>query len=160
MFYASQAWEGKSYTFSVSVQVQCCFTSTETIRTVKDREPRTATWTLTQHLSSDCLGIVIIISVSISIAADFSFGLDWHGTHPSMSVCMKCDTWLAFCESPYTFFVHVFIQVAIAIHTHFESTCCNDNLVQTFLDIIWHCDVPVLKWFSEKCSEETFLHIS
>ena len=32
------------------VQVECCFTSTETVRTV--REPRTATWTFTQLLSS------------------------------------------------------------------------------------------------------------
>ena len=32
--------------------VQCCFPSTETIRTIKDGEPRTATSTLTQLLSS------------------------------------------------------------------------------------------------------------
>ena len=30
----------------------CCFTSTETIRTIKDGESRTATSTFTQHLSS------------------------------------------------------------------------------------------------------------
>ena len=34
-------------------QVQCCFTSTETIRTIRDGEPRTATSTFTQLLSSD-----------------------------------------------------------------------------------------------------------
>ena len=34
------------------VQVQCCFTSTETTRTVSDGEPRTATSTFTQLLSS------------------------------------------------------------------------------------------------------------
>ena len=33
--------------------VQCCFTSTETVGTIRDREPRTATSTLTQLLSSD-----------------------------------------------------------------------------------------------------------
>ena len=27
--------------------VQCCFTSTETVRTIMDGEPRTATWTFT-----------------------------------------------------------------------------------------------------------------
>ena len=32
--------------------VQCCFTSTETIRTIRDGEPRTATSTFTQLLSS------------------------------------------------------------------------------------------------------------
>ena len=36
-------------------QVQCCFTSTETIRTMKDGEPRTAISTFTQLLSSECL---------------------------------------------------------------------------------------------------------
>ena len=35
------------------VQVQCCFTSLETIRTIRDGEPRTATSTFTQLLSSD-----------------------------------------------------------------------------------------------------------
>ena len=32
----------------------CCFTSTETIRTIRDGEPRTATSTFTQLLSSEC----------------------------------------------------------------------------------------------------------
>ena len=35
------------------IQVQCCFTSTETIRTIRDGEPRTATSTFTQLLSSE-----------------------------------------------------------------------------------------------------------
>ena len=35
------------------VQVQCCFTSTETVRTIRDGEPRTSTSTFTQRLSSD-----------------------------------------------------------------------------------------------------------
>ena len=35
-----------------SVVLQCCFTSTETIRTVKDREPRMAASTFTQLLRS------------------------------------------------------------------------------------------------------------
>ena len=34
------------------VQVQCCFISTEAIRTIRDREPRTATSTFSQLLSS------------------------------------------------------------------------------------------------------------
>ena len=37
---------------SSHVQVQCCFTSTETIRTIRDREPRTATSTFTQRMRS------------------------------------------------------------------------------------------------------------
>ena len=32
---------------------RCCFTSTETVRTIKDGEPRTSTSTLTQPLSSE-----------------------------------------------------------------------------------------------------------
>ena len=34
----------------MQVQVQCCFTSTETTRTIRDGEPRTATLTFTQLL--------------------------------------------------------------------------------------------------------------
>ena len=54
-------WSGKSTavvctTLSVprrlSTSVQCRFTSTETVRTVRDGEPRTATLTFTQLLSS------------------------------------------------------------------------------------------------------------
>ena len=37
---------------ALQVQVQCCFTSTETIRTVRDWKPRTATSTFTQLLNS------------------------------------------------------------------------------------------------------------
>ena len=37
---------------SADIQVQGCFTSTETIRTIRDGEPRTATSTFTQLLSS------------------------------------------------------------------------------------------------------------
>ena len=43
-------------TFNLLLQassVHCCFTSTETIRTIRDGEPRTATSTFTQLLSSD-----------------------------------------------------------------------------------------------------------
>ena len=35
-------------------QVQCCLTSTETIRTIRDWEPRTATSAFTKILSSEC----------------------------------------------------------------------------------------------------------
>ena len=35
--------------------VQCCFTSTETVRTIRDGEPRTATSIFTQLLSSEIL---------------------------------------------------------------------------------------------------------
>ena len=42
---------------SASVRIQCCFTSTESVRTVtvRDGEPRTATSTFTQLLSSEIL---------------------------------------------------------------------------------------------------------
>ena len=38
---------------SEKATVQCCFTSTETIRTIRDGEPRTATSTFTQLLTSE-----------------------------------------------------------------------------------------------------------
>ena len=38
----------------IRVQVRCCFTSTETIRTIRIGEPRTSTSTFTQLLISDC----------------------------------------------------------------------------------------------------------
>ena len=37
----------------LQVRVQCCFTSTETVRTIRDGEPRTSTSTFTQLLNSD-----------------------------------------------------------------------------------------------------------
>ena len=37
------------------LSVQCCFTSTEALGTIRDGEPRAATWALTQLLSSDAL---------------------------------------------------------------------------------------------------------
>ena len=51
--------DGRSYSsmdygtpHKLRMYVQCCFTSTETVRTVRDGEPRTATSTFTQLLSS------------------------------------------------------------------------------------------------------------
>ena len=42
------------------VQVQCCcFTCTKTIRTIRDREPRTATSTFTQLLNSEATRYVL-----------------------------------------------------------------------------------------------------
>ena len=41
-----------SFGLHLLVQVPCCFTYTETIRTIRDMEPRTATSTFTQLLSS------------------------------------------------------------------------------------------------------------
>ena len=38
---------------ALRIQVQCCFTCTETIRTIRDREPSTSTSTFTQLLSCE-----------------------------------------------------------------------------------------------------------
>ena len=51
----------------IQVQVQCCFTSTETIRTTRDGEPRTATFT--QLLSSDIL-ITLYPSIQCQVIED------------------------------------------------------------------------------------------
>ena len=50
------------------VQVQCCFTSTETVRTIRDGEPRTATSTFTRALwRYSLVAVVIVRSVSIVV---------------------------------------------------------------------------------------------
>ena len=57
--------------------VQCCFTSTETLRTIRDGEPRTATSTFTQLLSSDrslaqfCFPSTEIIRLIRGLCPDF-----------------------------------------------------------------------------------------
>ena len=64
----------------VQVQVQCCFTSTETVRTIKDGEPRTATSTFTQLLNSDVTStetIRLIRDGKDSVSDD--------------SVCLECE---------------------------------------------------------------------
>ena len=45
---------------------RCCFTSTETVRTVRDREPKTATLTFTQLLSSESLLLSLIIKCCLT----------------------------------------------------------------------------------------------
>ena len=45
---------------SWDVQVQSCFTSTETIRTIRDVESRTATSTFTQFLSSEAQSSMLL----------------------------------------------------------------------------------------------------
>ena len=39
-------------------QVRCCFMSTETVRTIRDREARMATSTFTQLLGSEAYNLV------------------------------------------------------------------------------------------------------
>ena len=50
------------------VQVQCCFTSTQAVRTIRDGDPRTATLTFTRALWRHSLvAVVIVRSVSIVV---------------------------------------------------------------------------------------------
>ena len=42
--------------------VLCCFTSTESVRTIRDGEPRTSTSTFTLHLSSEILQFNVALS--------------------------------------------------------------------------------------------------
>ena len=54
----------------VQVQFQCCFTSTETVWTIRDsvREPRTATSSFTQHLSSDWVhGLKVFLNINACV---------------------------------------------------------------------------------------------
>ena len=48
-------------------RLQCCFTSTETIRTVRDGEPRTSTSSFTQLLSSVKGRLPFLYSASIRV---------------------------------------------------------------------------------------------
>ena len=41
------------------VRVLCCFTATETVRTIRDEKPRTATSTFTQLLSSETASMIV-----------------------------------------------------------------------------------------------------
>ena len=52
---------------SVCSSVQYCFTSTETVRTITDREPRTVDSTFTQLLRSDSIYLSLYISISLSL---------------------------------------------------------------------------------------------
>ena len=45
-------WPKRQLAYIILVEVQFCFTSTETVRTIRDGEPRTATSTFTQLLNS------------------------------------------------------------------------------------------------------------
>ena len=42
-----------THLLSSEIEIQCCFTSTETIRIIRDGEPRTTTSTFTQLLRSE-----------------------------------------------------------------------------------------------------------
>ena len=50
----------------ISFQVQCCFTSTETTRTVRDGEPRTSTSTLTQLLTFDYVTAFVLALIAFT----------------------------------------------------------------------------------------------
>ena len=45
--------------------VQCCFTSTECVRTIRGGEPRTSTLTFTQLLSSGSLSAVLSVCLKL-----------------------------------------------------------------------------------------------
>ena len=61
-----------------TVQVQCCFTSTETTRTIRDGEPRTAACTFTYLLSSGVILSHLVYKVTISVFSVFGFQC-WEG---------------------------------------------------------------------------------
>ena len=71
---------------------QCCFPSTETVRTIRGGEPRTSTSTFTQLLSS-------VVSVfSVALRPQRSYGLlgaqdvhlDFHTAPELCRVCVQC----------------------------------------------------------------------
>ena len=57
VYFSQQNWKTKKQSYQkknkapFKVQVQCCFTSTETIRTIRDGQPATATLTWLSHSS-------------------------------------------------------------------------------------------------------------
>ena len=52
--------------FNAMFQVQCCFTSTETIRTIRDVEPRTSVSSSTQLRSSVCFSCKVLFKAECS----------------------------------------------------------------------------------------------
>ena len=63
--HALAVWQSDSA--SPVVQIQCCFTSTETIRSNRDGEPRTATSSFTQVLSSESYCAIYLYHVIFSL---------------------------------------------------------------------------------------------
>ena len=55
-----------------AVQVKCCFTSTEIIQTIRDREPRTSISTFTQLLNSESLSF---LKFSVALRPQRPYGL-------------------------------------------------------------------------------------
>ena len=82
--------------------LQCCFTSTETVRTIKDREPRTSTSTVTLLLISDSTAFFKCCFTStetVRIIRDGEPGnghLDFHTALKALFsagfFCKECDT--------------------------------------------------------------------
>ena len=55
---------------TLGVQLQCCFTSTETVRTIMDGESRTATWTFTQLLSFEAVQCCFLSTEAVGTIRD------------------------------------------------------------------------------------------
>ena len=55
-----RAGKGPQHSGLVWLPVLCCFTSTETLRTVRDRKPRMVTTTFTQLLNSEAFSSALL----------------------------------------------------------------------------------------------------
>ena len=65
---------------------QCCLTSTETVRTTRDREPRTSTSTFTQFLSSEILQVECCFTSTDTVGTIRNVHLDFY-TVPELEAC-------------------------------------------------------------------------
>ena len=64
------------------INVQCCFTSAESVRTIRDGEPRTTTSTFTQLMNSG----IVINAIHRSFIALFSA---LEHTHPAWHILLR-----------------------------------------------------------------------
>ena len=98
----------------ISCSVQCCFMSTETIRTTRDREPRKAISTFTQLLSSDELW-ACKFRFNVALHPQRPWGLLWKGS-PGLPPQLSHSSWalndwlVQWCPFKWTSLLKMFCQ--------------------------------------------------
>ena len=86
-----------------ALQIQCCFTSTETIRTIRDVEPRTATSTFTQLLTSAwqdgrrVIWTIRVVTFLLELTIMWYRFPDWFGCGEGDS---PCALWFGLLNTP------------------------------------------------------------
>ena len=153
---------------SFCFQVQRCFTATETIRTVRDGEPRTATSTFTQLLSSEGLSSSSMLLYVHRDRKDYQ-GRGAHDDHLSAPE-LRLSSWcwsVALCP-PET--VGLLGTGAQDVHLDFHTACLRNTnhkfmflVTRTYIplaNVILVCCVEVYgnMWMDEQNNPTLFVH--